>query len=366
MAGGSGERFWPLSRKSKPKQLLPLATEKPMILESIERITDIIHPEDIFIITGNLLLEPIRQALDMLPPENIVAEPYKRNTAPCLALGAAFIAAKYAKEFKPNEISIAVLTADQKISPNELFEKTVDEALFYVENNAVLGTIGILPSRPETGYGYIEVDKPFDYEKHKVQIKKVKQFREKPDVETAKKFLNSGNYLWNSGMFFWRLDAFIDEMKKAIPEVGGKINEMSSCYSKWTGKALPEPLKTVAPIFEAFPDVSIDFGLMERSDNVVVAKALFDWDDIGSWDSMERVRKVDADGNIIVGKTALVDVTNSVIVNYSSGKKIITAGVDLDNMVIVVTDDAVLVCPKDKVQKVKQVVSIVKKEEKWV
>jgi mannose-1-phosphate guanylyltransferase len=123
MAGGSGERFWPLSRKSKPKQLLPLASEKPMIQESIERISDVIDPEDIFIITGSLLLEPIRKALPMLPPENIVAEPYKRNTAPCLALGAAFIAAKYAGEFKPNEISIAVLTADQKISPKESFAK---------------------------------------------------------------------------------------------------------------------------------------------------------------------------------------------------------------------------------------------------
>ncbi len=365
MAGGSGERFWPLSRKSKPKQLLPLASKKTMLRESIERISRIIHPEDIYIITGSLLLESIRQALPMLPAENVIAEPYKRNTAPCLALGAAFIAEKYSDEYKPNEISIAVLTADQKIMPNEAFEKTVDEALFYVENNAVLGTIGILPSRPETGYGYIEVDKPFDYDKNKVQIKKVKRFCEKPDEETAKEFVKAGNYLWNSGMFFWRLDVFIDEMAKALPDVGGKIGEMSSCYTKWTTKALPEPLKTVAPIFEKFPDVSIDYGLMEKSKIVVVAKALFDWDDIGSWDSLERVRKPDENGNILVGKTALVDVTNSVVVNYSSEKKMIATGVGLDNVVIVLTDDAVMVCPKDKVQNVKQIVSLVKEEGDW-
>jgi mannose-1-phosphate guanylyltransferase len=222
------------------------------------------------------------------------------------------------------------------------------------------------PSRPETGYGYIEVDKPFDYEKDKVQIKKVKQFREKPDRETAEQFLKAGNYLWNSGMFFWRLDAFIDEMKKALPEVGGKIDEMSSCYTKWTGKPLPEPLKTVAPIFESFPDISIDYGLMERSDNVVVAKALFEWDDIGSWDSLERVRKPDNDGNIIVGDAALIDVSNSVIVNNSTSKKMITTGVKLDNIVIVVTDDAVMVCPKDEVQNVKQVVAKVKEIGDWI
>lgn len=366
MAGGSGERFWPLSRKRKPKQLLPLASEKPMIRESIERISSIIHPEDIYIITGHLLIESIRRALPMLPPENVIAEPYKRNTAPCLALGAAFIAEKYSGEYKPSEISIAVLTADQSIRPKEAFEKTVDETLFYVENNPVLGTIGILPSRPETGYGYIEVNEPFDYEKDKVQIKEVKQFREKPDIKTAKEFLESGNFLWNSGMFFWRLDVFTEAMKKALPEVGNKINEMSKCYTKWTETPLPEPLQTVSPVFDKFPDVSIDYGLMEKADKVVVAKALFTWDDIGSWDSLERVKEPDNEGNITFGETALVNVTNSVIANYSSGKKIITTGIKLDNMVIVVTDDAVMVCPKDEVQNVKKAVKIVKDKGDWV
>lgn len=360
MAGGSGERFWPLSRKSKPKQLLPLVSDKPMILESIERIASIIPPEDIYIITGALLLDAIRQVLPMLPPENVIAEPYKRNTAPCLALGAAFIAEKYSDQYKPEEISIAVLTADQSIYPNDAFTKTVEEAMSYVEKNPVLGTIGIIPNRPETGYGYIEVDDQFNIDSNEVEIKNVKQFREKPDLETAKEFVESGNYLWNSGMFFWRLDVFTEAMIKVLPEVGTKISEMRKCYQKWTDKVLPEPLHTVSPIFKAFRNVSIDYGLMERAEKVVVVKALFKWDDIGSWDSLERVKKTDENGNIIIGETALVNVNNSVIANYSTGKKIITAGVNLDGMVIVVTDDAVLVCPKDQVQDVKKAVAKVK------
>ncbi|MBI5326300.1 MAG: mannose-1-phosphate guanylyltransferase [Ignavibacteriae bacterium] len=362
MAGGSGERFWPLSRTRKPKQLLNLASDKTMLEDSIERISPLINKEDIFIITSQLLLEPIRKALSDLPPENIIAEPLKRNTAPCLALSAGFIAERYKEEgFTESEISIAVLTADQNIHPNDEFIRTIESALDYVEKNPALATIGIQPDRPETGYGYIEVDSFFDKTHNEPEIKPVVRFLEKPDLDKAKEFLQRGNYLWNSGMFFWRLDTFINTMTKFTPEIGSRIDDIRKGYAKKTHIALPEALDRIAPLFESYPNISIDYALMEKADNVVAAKATFIWDDIGSWDSLDRVKKPDPDGNIIQGTTAVLNTKNSVIINASSKDKII-AGFGLDGFVIVATDDAVLICPKDKVQDVKKCVEKIRNE----
>jgi len=361
MAGGSGERFWPLSRKRKPKQLLPLASERTMIEESIERISPLIPPEDVFIITSEILLEPLRKALPELPAENIVAEPYKRNTAPCLALAAAFIAEKYSMQLKTDEISIAVLTADQSISPIDGFLSTVGKSLDFVEKNKALCTIGIQPIRPETGYGYIEVEKgdlPGS-----PNIKSVLSFREKPNLELAKEFVASGNFLWNSGMFFWRLDVFIESLTECLPDVGSKINDLRNCYRNDTNKPFFGPHLKAAPIFEKFPDISIDYGLMEKADNVFVAKAEFSWDDIGSWDSLHRVRNSDGNGNIIHGNNAVFDTKNSIIINSSTDDHIVFAGFGLDDMVVVVTDDAVMVCPKDRVQEVKKAVAIIRQND---
>ncbi len=370
MAGGSGERFWPLSRMKKPKQLLNLNSDSmTMIEESIDRISPLIPPEDIFIITGPVLLEPMRNALPMLPPENIVAEPAKRNTAPCLALAAAYISARYeGKGISAEEISMAVLTADQRIMPKEAFIRTVESALSYVENTPSLGTIGIMPARPETGYGYIEVESSFDPSNTGIQIKPVLAFREKPDIAAAMKFISSGNHLWNSGMFFWRVDRFIAGMAACLPEVGGRIADMQAALAGQTGTPLNDLPWKVAEIFSAFPSISIDYGLMERADNVVVARALFTWDDIGSWDSLERVNGKDKNDNIITGDVSLVDVSNSIIVNSSSDKKIIVAAIGLSDMVIVTTDDAVLICPKGRVQEVKKCVEQIRESggNKWL
>ncbi len=367
MAGGSGERFWPLSRKKKPKQLLKLASaDKMMIEESIDRISGIIEPDDIFIITSSLLQEPIRESLSILPPENIVAEPFKRNTAPCLALSASVISAKYS-DLKSDEISIAVLTADQSIAPIDGFRKTVNAALEYVENNPVLCTIGIPPVRPETGYGYIQAGRQFNPDSDKIQINPAVRFTEKPDIETAQKFVDSGDYLWNSGMFFWRLDTFIDSMTKCLPEVGGKINTMADKYSAKDDMNISGPLVEISATFEAFPNTSIDYGLMEKAENVVVAAAAFNWDDIGSWDSLPRIRETDENNNVLSGNTAVFDLKDSVIIN-EGGKDIMVSAFGLDNIVVVVTGDSVMVCPKDRVQEVKRSVEIIRDAsgEKWL
>ena len=366
MAGGSGERFWPLSRRNRPKQLLALESDKMMLEQALERILPVINAEDIFIITGEQLLEPIRQAIPELPPENIIAEPFKRNTAPCLALGGAFIAAKY-KDYDLKDISIAVLTADQSISPPDGFGRTIEAALDYVEKNNAIATIGIMPSRPETGYGYIETKGSFG-KTDDAEILPAVKFHEKPDLQTAERYVVEGNYLWNSGMFFWRLDVFIEQMQKHLPEVGNNIYTMIERASGHTETAFSKAFHPVADIFGEFPDISIDFGLMEKADNVVVAKAPFEWDDIGAWDSLDRLRKKDAEGNIIEGPTALHEVGNSIVINKSTDGKIIVAGIGLEDFVVVVTDDAVLVCPKDRAQEVKKCVEKIRQNngDKWL
>jgi mannose-1-phosphate guanylyltransferase len=362
MAGGSGERFWPLSRIRKPKQLLPLTGNRTMIEEAIDRITPLIKPEDIFIITGELLLEPIREALPKLPPENIIAEPLKRNTAPCLALAAAFVKAKYAGKYEPDQISMAVLTADHIIKPESDFRDNIAAILDYVETNPKIAVIGVPPIRPETGYGYIELEETYNITANEVSIKDVVRFREKPEREQAEKFVVEGKYLWNSGMFFWRVDTFINEMEKHLPEIGLKINEMAKLYKGWTNKSLPGSFDQIKPVFESFPNISIDYGLMEKSGNIIVAKAIFEWDDIGSFDSLDRVRQADEDGNIVTGNVTMIDCRNSNVLNHSSINNIKFTALGMEGIVAVITDDAILVCPKDRVQEVKKLVEKIRND----
>ncbi len=367
MAGGSGERFWPLSRRRKPKQLLNLNSDKTLLEESIERISGIIPVDDIFIITGELLLSPIRKVLSQFPPQNVIAEPYKRNTAPCLALAAGIALAKYDYAYDPSEIIMAVLTADQLIHPIDGFKNTIENLMNFVSQNKVLATIGIKPSRPETGFGYIELETPFDFNSQNFEISKVKSFHEKPDIQKARFFMNSDKFLWNSGMFFWRIDKFIEDMTDCLPEVGTKILSLRDVYLNKDDSALNGPLNEAKEIFSKFPDISIDYGLMEKAKEVVVAKALFDWDDIGSWDSLDRFRHLDENSNILDGNIILLDSENSTIINQSNNKILFT-GLGLDNFVVVVTEDAVLVCPKDRAQEIKKIVEQIKKtdRESWL
>jgi len=368
MAGGSGERFWPLSRRELPKQLLKLnSPNMTMIEESILRIKPLIPKEDIYIITSEVLVNPIRNVLTNFPKENVIPEPYKRNTAPCLALAAGAISAKYSSlGYNNSDISIAVLTADQSIEPNNLFVETVAAALEYAEKYKKLVTIGIIPDRPETGYGYVEINKEL-IRSATTYISEVVSFREKPSYEAAMEHVESGNFLWNSGMFFWRLDTFIEEMNLHLPEVANSIQPyIEQLYGK-----INMPYDSIAELigkeFYSSPNISIDYGLMERSYNVVVAKALFKWDDVGSWDALRRSKTADESGNIISGDVSLVNTSNSIIINSTEGKTIVSA-IGLDNIAIITSGDAILVCPIDKVQDVKKSVEDIRSRfgEKWI
>lgn len=363
MAGGTGERFWPLSRRHRPKQLLKLVSlDKTMLQESIERISPLISPDDIYIITSELLAPIIRELLTDFPPENVIPEPYKRNTAPCLALGASILLAKY--NLPSNEISCAVLTADQHIYPVDSFLQTVDEALRFAETNDKIVTIGINPTRPETGYGYIEIgEKQYDWN----LIYNVMSFREKPNVEAAKYYIETGNFLWNSGMFFYRLSTFANEMQKHLPEVGTQIDLMKQSLISVCHKPQISLKENIGDIFEAFPNVSIDYGLMEKTSQIAVARALFNWDDVGALDALRRTRPIDESGNISIGQNSLIDTKNSIIVN-ETGDRTVVSVLGMDGVAVVVTDDAVLVCPVDKVQEVRRCVDNVNKlfGDKWI
>lgn len=362
MAGGSGERFWPLSRQEKPKQILNLTSEnRSMIQETLDRVEGLISPEDVYIITSSILLEPIRKALPQLPPENVIAEPAKRNTAPCLALGAGFIKEKYKNQYKENEICIAILTADHNIKPIEKFKETAKAALDYVGKNKVLATIGIPPVYPATGFGYIETETPFE-DKNKAEIKKVISFKEKPDLPTAESYVKSGSYHWNSGMFFWRLDTFEENMIKCLPSVGNEISKLSKGYADKTDYTFESYNQKIEDIFSGFPNESIDYGLMEKADDVVVVQALFDWDDIGSINALERVYGKDENQNVIKGNVSQLDSTGSILLNTDDKKLLGVFGVE--DLAVVSTEDAILVCPRNKADELKKLIAKIKENGK--
>jgi mannose-1-phosphate guanylyltransferase len=360
MAGGSGERFWPASRRLRPKQLLRLTdARQSMIEEAIERIAPLIPVERILIATSEPLAGPIREALAHLPHENVIAEPEKRNTAACLALAAAHLAERFGD---PESISVAVLTADHRIGDPERFRAAVDSALRYAEERDALVTIGVVPTRPETGYGYVEVDAQAlaeaapdgvaGSEVSSQRVLPVARFREKPDLATATEFGASGRHFWNSGMFFWRTSTFLAGLSAHMPDLASATESMRRAISLGEGGR--------AQLREAFlplADVSVDVGVMERAANVYVLPATFPWDDVGAWDALARSRLTDEHGNVVEGEAVLVDARDCIVYNQAGGESMAVVVIGLDDVVVATTPDGVLVCRKDRVQDVRRAVA---------
>lgn len=367
MAGGSGNRFWPLSRINRPKQLIKFDDNSPTLLEeSIIRASKVIPKENIFIITNQYLKDQIEELITDLPKENIIAEPMKRNTAPCLALASAIISTRMqARNIEMEDIVAAVLTADQRIFPYASFAELITPLMKYVYYNPSLATIGIRPSRPETGYGYIEVESDFDYTKDSLQIQPVLSFHEKPSQEKANEFFHSHKYLWNSGMFFYRLDVFNEKLRKYCPNVGNSLQPMSEIISQ---NPLEDNFSFNAEIMQLYsqmPDISIDFALMEKAQKVVVAPSTFSWEDLGSYDTLPRIYSVDDNQNYIQGNVLEIDTTNSILINRSSAEKnTLLTILGFSNTVVAVTDDAIMICPLERVQEVKRIVQELDKSNK--
>ena len=353
MAGGSGERFWPLSRRAYPKQLLRLCSPAQSLLaQAVTRISGLIPPEDVFIQTSGELVDVIRAADVGVPAENVIAEPMRRNTSGCLAYAAAHLLAHYGGE--GDDLVMAVLTADHDIGNEERFIDTIGRALSAVAEHDMLGTVGIVPSRPATGYGYIQAEAEALPGGDGPAVYAVRAFHEKPDLETAKTYISQRSYFWNSGMFFWKISTFLSESDAACPPLSEAVRVMCGAMRAGDGAAVREA-------FAAIKSESIDYALMEKAKRVLVVEATFPWDDIGSWAALDRAREGDADGNVVEGAPVLIDCKNSIVYDGTKPGKMAIGVLGVEDMVVVVRDDAVLVMPKARSEEVKRVVEVLKK-----
>ena len=344
MAGGKGERFWPKSRMNMPKQFLSLTDDgKSMIQHTVERLKGLVDIQNMYIVTNEIYKDLVLEHIPDIPKENIIIEPVAKNTAPCIGLAAIHIAKK-----NPDSKMI-ILPSDHLIKFNEIFIDTLKIALDVVEKGDNLATIGITPNYPETGYGYINFTKGESF-KDSANIYEVLRFVEKPNLEKAKEYLTSGEYLWNSGIFVLKASTILKNFKEYLPEIYEGLQKIGESIN--TGK-YEEVLKKEFP---NLPSESIDYGIMEKAKNIYVIPGNFGWDDVGSWLSLERINKTNQDGNVITGNVISIKTKNTII--QGSDKLIATIG--LEDIVIVDTDDVTLICHKDNTQEVKEIINNLK------
>ncbi|WP_294398395.1 mannose-1-phosphate guanylyltransferase [uncultured Clostridium sp.] len=342
MAGGKGTRFWPLSTEEKPKQFLNLIGEETMIQMTVNRIKPIIPIERIFVCTGEMYVDLVKEQLPELPKRNIIVEPEGRNTAPCIALSAMVIDRYYKNS------NMVVLPSDHLINDEEEFRNTLLAAdSFIEEKDEAIVTLGMNPSRPEVGYGYIkysdEVLKSNDF-----RVIKVDSFIEKPNLDTAKKYLREGNYLWNGGMFIWSINNVINQIKMYSPNTyNALINVMEVSEDKLQ--------ETINNNYEGAEATSIDYAVLEKSKDVYVIPSNFGWDDVGSWESLDRYREKDELGNVLVGQSKAVKANNNLVI--SANNSVVVEG--LSDIYIIENDGKVLVGHKSNVANVKKLKDIV-------
>ncbi len=341
MAGGRGERFWPRSRQSLPKQFLSLTDDKKTMLQlTVERILPLVAMEDIFIVTNRGYRELVRAQLPELPEGNILCEPVGKNTAPCIGLGAVHIAKKY------GDAVMMVLPSDHLIKYTSLFLNTLTDACEVAEQGGNLVTLGIAPDCPETGYGYIK----FQPEQTLGRAFAVEKFVEKPDLETAKAYLASEQYLWNSGMFIWKTSTILDNLQAHLPETYAGLCKIREAIGT------PVEEQVLEREFQAFEAESIDYGVMEKAKNIYILSGAFGWDDVGSWLAVSRIKRSNELGNVVEGNVVTVDTRDTII---QGGGKLIAA-VGLEDMIVVDSEDALLICEKAHAGDIKKVLENLK------
>jgi len=341
MAGGSGTRFWPKSRRNRPKQLLTLHGDATMLQQTVDRVAPLIGPERVLVVTGADQAAAVAGQLPDVPPENIVAEPCPRDTAPCVGLAAAIIAKR-----DPEGIMV-VMAADHVIRPKESFRKSVNAAVSLIEADpSTFVTFGVKPTRPETGYGYIERGESLGTPQG-IPCHRVKQFREKPSLATAVEFVESGNFAWNSGIFVWRAQAILDALATHRPEMHAGIQRIAGDLGT------PNQAEAIAREFPRFEKIPIDKAVMEQAANVNVLEVLYDWSDVGDWRSIAALQAPDSDGNTLQGNV-LADATTGTIVVNDDGGLIATLGVE--DLVIIQSNGATLVARKGALDRLKGLV----------
>ena len=341
MAGGSGTRFWPKSRRDRPKQLLCLTGEKTMLQQTVARIEPLVPRERILIVTGADQAAATRAQLPDLPPANVIAEPAPRDTAPCVGLAAGIVAAR-----DPNATMI-VMPADHVIEPAEAFLATVKAAVAVIDDDpSVLITFGIKPTHPETGYGYIERG-PLLETRAGIPVYRVIQFREKPDRDTAERFLAAGTFVWNSGIFVWRAQTILDEIRAHRPELAEGLDPIVAAI------ATSREAETLDRLFPALQRVPIDKAVMEHSRNVRVLEVPYRWNDVGDWRAVAALLKHDAAGNAVQGNVIACDSRDSILISDDGG---LLAVIGVDDLVVVHAGKATLVARKDQLDQLKSLV----------
>jgi mannose-1-phosphate guanylyltransferase len=349
MAGGSGTRFWPLSRKNRPKQFLPLAGETPLLAATVARLPPLAPPSRTYVVCGPKHAAAARRMLPKLPPGNFIVEPCARNTAPCVGLAALHVAAK-----DPRGV-IAMLPADHHVEKPALFREALAASAQLAVRGAI-ATIGIHPSRPETGYGYLKVGPRLAARaggtargkgKTSSAPHKVERFVEKPDLVTAARYLADGGYLWNSGIFVFRADVILEEIRRAMPVLGEQLDAIQRDLGT------PAYEKTLRRVFPSCPSISIDYGVMEKSQRIAVVPADFGWSDVGSFAALSDVRPTDHLGNVAEGDAFVIDGRNNIVIATKTRP---VALVGIDDVVVVDAGDAILVCRRDRAQDVRKAV----------
>ncbi len=347
MAGGRGERFWPLSTAARPKQVLSLVGGRPMLAQAVERLKGFIPPERILIITSASLVDVSREAVPELPPANVIGEPCGRDTAAACALGAAVVKARCA------EGTFCILTADHVIKPIARFQQILEHGFSVAERGESLVTIGIKPVFPSTGFGYIDCGEVLS--DGDVRVFKALRFVEKPDAKTAESYLQSGHYLWNSGMFIWKAETLL----AALRQFEKPVHDMATAMLPVVDTPAFEAGLTTE--YNRLGRISIDYAVMEKAPNIVTAAGDFEWYDVGSWPALEDHFEKDADGNVIVGDGAMLDSSGNVVV---SGNRL-TALIGVKDLVVVHAEKATLICPKSRAQDVKLMVQQLAGDERY-
>ena len=340
LAGGSGSRFWPLSRNQKPKQLLSIVGKKSMLQMTIDRLKKVKKISEIYIVTRKDLYDQIVNDIKGVDSDKVFIEPSGKNTAPAIGMMASLFALENRDEI------MGVFPADHLIVEHRKFERSINKADHLARKGNNLVTIGIKPNRPSTAYGYIQYDE--QSEEDHIDAYHVKTFAEKPHGKLARRFIRSGDFLWNAGMFFWKVDTFMKGIRTHIPDLHEILKKIAPKLK--AGKSFDNLWRMIEP-------ESIDYGLLEKADNIYVVSGEFKWNDIGSWRSLYNVLNVQKDGNIIQGGGSAIGSKNNLI--YSKDK--FTAIIGVDDLVVVNTDDATLIVSKDKTEDVKNLVEYLKK-----
>lgn len=336
MAGGGGTRFWPLSRKAVPKQFLNLTGKDIMVNETFDRLDGLVEPDDIFVVTNQIhaqMTEDLMQG--RVSKRQILAEPAARNTAACIGYAAIEIMHKY------GDGVMCILASDHFIRDKKTYLNTLRRAVQLAEETDSLITIGIKPTFPSTGYGYIK--------NHRVDGQdycRVEEFVEKPDKETASAYIEEGNYAWNSGQFVWKASTILKYFEKLLPDIYECLVKIADSFGT------EDEERVIEEVYPNIPKISIDYGIMERADKVLMLEGDFGWDDVGSFDTLATLGDADESGNVCVGDALILEGRNNIC--YGTGEKMI-ATLGVDNLIVVDTKDAILVCAREKAQEVKNI-----------